>query len=1138
MSQRISLTRIIAINWYGFRQVFDVDDNVLISGAFGTGKSALLDLMQYVLLGEHWRANRAATGNARGRDLVGYCLGDTNQADKEGGRHFLRRNGATVIALEFTRPPKDARQGPGRETWGVRLEFPSPDARPKHTYFFIPERLEYADLAPNGKMLSEDEFKTWIRREAFADFLITERQGDYLKEMATPRHLNFDEVAFQRTFPKAIAFELEERVETFIREFILEENPLDVRDVRAALRAYEDTRKRLEKQEHEAAFLRRICEQHALYETNRREEAVLQHTASALKLLQAEERRERHAAELKRLEDANAKDLKSLARATEEAAQIGKLLDEVRFQIGKDPEAVKIAELTSKRDELHAKVHALMEARKSARQQLDDRHSRWMEWLKHGAALPLRGLKDVLVVDATLLADLRSGTDAERMAALQKLGATFNDLWNAARDLVRPLQEEIRATESIARQLAEDLESVSQGQSPGSFPLFQALRQRLGNRAEQLGRLIEVKPEAERWWPALELLLGCNRWAIVVTDGSDYRQALEILRKTPPGREPESLLNPAEARGLRGGAREGSLFTKVEVVHPIARPYVEHLLGDVLGVETIEELESAEAGRAITPEGLFKQAPVRRRLKPAAAVELTLGKEGLERMRAAKQTEQNETRVECDALKRRLADVQTWLDNGRKSALADPTLPDLASELPRLPQLESELGRTRETIHLLLTPERESRQKQLMDLDRQKTSLDRKVGSLLKAKEEFSLHTKPHWEALEAAADEIRAVKLNVEASRVELSRRFAGLLDSELLERREQFRAEFPKWGECFSAVAAAASKAGQAAVAAREARKSEREKLATGRDEHGNLRHPEYQGEFPVDDESNDAWGARLRVLETVELAKSRQLAADRKREWERRLEENVLAELNRRITDAQNTIRLLDRYLSQPVGKFRYRLSQRRDTAGYGAIWRLLDSGLEPTDPLAAAIQEAEIQRAKEQLMKAVDGTERKGGEPDANAFRLLDYRNYHHYDLEMVPADKPEAPPISLGRSGRNLSGGEGQAPFFISMLAAFRRVYDRGDRASTRSQQLGLVVMDEAFSKLSSDGIEDCLALARNFQLQLIMAFPPERLGVMVPHAETVVMCQKEVERDAQGYVTSITNIPLITTMAEAMEALA
>ena len=52
-----------------------------------------------------------------------------------------------------------------------------------------------------------------------------------------------------------------------------------------------------------------------------------------------------------------------------------------------------------------------------------------------------------------------------------------------------------------------------------------------------------------------------------------------------------------------------------------------------------------------------------------------------------------------------------------------------------------------------------------------------------------------------------------------------------------------------------------------------------------------------------------------------------------------------------------------------------------------------------------------------------------------------------------------------------------------------------------------------------------------------MAFPPERLGVMVPHAQTVVMCQKEVARDAEGYVTGITNIPLVTTMAEALEAL-
>lgn len=1140
MSKRISLTRVIALGWYGFRQVFDVEEDVLISGAYGTGKSALLDLIQYVLLGEHWRANRAAAGSgayrasgdraSRGRDLAGYCLGDTNQI-RNGERHFLRRNGVTLVALEFTRPRDRNRQEVQRETWGIRLEFSSPEAAPKHTYFFVPERLDLGQIAPEGKMLPDDTFRAWLRREHGNECLFA-RQRDYLEEMAAPRHLNFDLAAFQRTFPKAIAFEPEENVERFIREFILEESPLDVRDVRTAVRAYEDTRRRLEKQEDEAAFLRRIAEQHSIYEKSRREEAILQHVIHELKRLQAEERRDRHAAEMKRLESEHAGDLKELQQAANEAASVEKLLADVRFEIQKDPAEVEFDKLDRRKLELKDKVDCLREAQKSTRQRLDDRHYHWMNWLKHGATLPLDGLVEALVVDDRLLARLRSGTDRERLDSMQLLTGRFNDLWNDVRDLVRPLEDAIKTGRNRLQQLTEDLENLSKGQAPGSFPLFQDLRKKHGDRVEQLGRLIEVKPEAERWWPALELVLGRDRWVIVVNEGAIYRDALELLSNIAPGQRPESLLNPAEARQLRSRARENSLFEKVEVTHPIARLFVEHLLAEVICVESVEELEQCEAARAITPDGIFKRAPLRRRLKPATPVELTLGREGLERMRAAKQREQNESRALQEAQKQRLADVLSWLDNGRKGGLGDATLPDRAAELPQLPGLETELSRVSETINLLMTPERETRQNRLRELENQKTALDRKVGSLLKSRDEFSLRTRPHQEALESANQEIPSLQVAVQASRVELSRKFSGILDGELAERRDRFRSEHPKWADAFEAGQTLEKAAGETAVAARSLRNNEREKLATVRDKHGNLCHPEYQHDFPSGDDGNEAWNSRLNVLETVELEKSRQLATDRKREWERRLEENVLNELNRRITDAQHTIRLLDSYLGQPIGKFRYRISQRRDAA-YTTIWRLLDSGLEPTDPLSAAIQEPDVQRAKDELMAAVNAADQS----DDRARRLLDYRNYHRYDLEMVPAERPDAPPISFGRSGRNLSGGENQAPFFISMLAAFRRVYDRGDRSSNRSQQLGLVVMDEAFSKLSGDGIEDCLALAHNFQLQLVMAFPPERLGVMVPHAQTVVMCQKEVERDAEGYVKRIENIPLLTTMAEAMEAL-
>lgn len=810
-------------------------------------------------------------------------------------------------------PPASGKT-PQRETWGIRLQFTNPDAAPSHTYFSIPSRLEYAEIAPDGKLLPDDVFRTWLRGE-YGNQSLFSRQRDYLEEMAAPRHLNFDLIAFQRTFPKAIAFELEENVEKFIREFILEENPLDVNEVRAALRAYDDTRRRLEKQEDEAAFLRRICEQHERCEYARREEAILRHTARALRLLQAEERRARHATELKRLEDEHADDLRNLEAARSQAADVEKLLGEVRFEIQKDPEGGKLDQLDRQRREMEESVKALREAQKSARQRLDERHYRWVQWLKHGAALPLDGLREALVVDDVLLTRLRSGTDAERLEAMAKLAGRFNDLWISVRDLMRPVQDGIKTAQSRLQQLAEDLENLSKGRAPGSFPLFHAIRQKLGSRAEQLGRLIEVKPEAERWWPALELFLGRNRWAVVVDEGADYRAALDILSRTPPGREGESLLNPVETRQLRGGAREGSLFEKVEVAHPIARHYVEHLFGDVRCVETLEELETAEVGRAITPDGIFKQVPLRRRLKSAGSVELTLGREGLARMRAAKQKEQTEVRTEFNALERQFADVKSWLDGGGKGGLGDSTLPDRASELAQLPQLEGDLGRLRATIELLMTPEREARQKRLSELESEEKQILARVAVLTDRKSKFELTVAP---AL------------------------------------RDKFRAHSPKWAECFSAVADAASKAGQEAVAAEQGRNNERLLLATVRDERGNLRHPEYQGEFSPDDPGNELWSARLRVLEGVELEKSRQLAADRKAERERRLEDNVLNELNRRITDATNTVRLLDRYLSQPVGKFRYRISQRKDNA-YAAIWSLLSSGLEPTDPLAAAIRD---------------------------------------------------------------------------------------------------------------------------------------------------------------------------------------
>jgi uncharacterized protein YPO0396 len=338
--------------------------------------------------------------------------------------------------------------------------------------------------------------------------------------------------------------------------------------------------------------------------------------------------------------------------------------------------------------------------------------------------------------------------------------------------------------------------------------------------------------------------------------------------------------------------------------------------------------------------------------------------------------------------------------------------------------------------------------------------------------------------------------------------------------------------WDERKNEAEKRAAKARANANEARDRRNKERHAMIGAVNPDGRLRHPEYRHDYDPDDEDNERWDARLRTLEEFELEHFRELAAARRLDWERRLREHVLNRLNDNLQAAERTVKDLRKYLDRQVRGHRYEISQRRDPA-FHTLFSLLDPGFELTDELIASTRGSEVQQAMQELMAAVESSDKS----DERARRLLDYRYYHNYDLEMIRVGAPggvKAQPISLGRSGRNLSGGENQAPFFISMLAAFRRVYDLG---GSRSMHLGLVVMDEAFAKLSGDGVEDCLELAREFELQLLMAFPVDRLGVMAPFAHTIILCEKEEERDAAGYVTRVDNIPTRLTAQQAIESL-
>ncbi len=105
MTRTIRLTRIHALNWYGYKDTIPVEGNMLLAGLTGSGKSILMDLIQFVLVGDQRlvRFNQSATGDRSDRSLKGYCLGDTKE-EENGVTQYMRSSAITYVALEFIWP--------------------------------------------------------------------------------------------------------------------------------------------------------------------------------------------------------------------------------------------------------------------------------------------------------------------------------------------------------------------------------------------------------------------------------------------------------------------------------------------------------------------------------------------------------------------------------------------------------------------------------------------------------------------------------------------------------------------------------------------------------------------------------------------------------------------------------------------------------------------------------------------------------------------------------------------------------------------------------------------------------------------------------------------------------------------------
>lgn len=1113
MNRKIELTRIHAVNWYGYRDSFDICGNLLVAGITGSGKSVLMDLIQVVLVAHQGktRYNQSATGERSTRDLIGYCLGDTKQIIG-GTRQFMRdKGGITYVALEFAWPG-----GQRRETWGLRVEFESAarETPSRLTPFMIPASLTRDDfLSADRKPLDSIGFVKLLEHHSGRPF---SGPDEFRREMALPTHLNFDRQTLDYLLPAAMSFTFMDSFNDFCRRFILPAEDVDIQSVKDSYLVFRNLQKELGLLRDQLEKLEQI----AALETRR---AAAERDRDCARYLEAECRRdytqERHSeaqAKVAKLDEELDDENKQLAELEKSITDGRDQIERLQATFNETEEGKLFLHLKRENERLAGIIERLRKTGTTIAEAVQSRTHQTRLWVEKIEALPF-------AVDHTALAAVRKAADRlagcepnEVRACVRGLAQAVTAALRAAREGARPIETQTNTLVEQRKKLDSSLAALRLGMIEENTVLLAELNRRLPKRnglpaAQALWQICEVNDE--RWRPALEVAFS-RKFAVVVAT-EDYDEAERIYHELQAETAGESLIDSRHALAEPRKPRQGSLALKIETEHPVARAVVDALFGDVICVERREELR--DHPRAILRDGFMSQRPFVQRPRHYNN-RPCIGRRGLDKQKAWLAEQLDRIKTQQDQFAPTLNAWQAAQALARDARLESENIHDDLAEAEQLPERESELKQNIQQLANLRTADLEAKENQLVTLKNQLGGWEREKTKLDRSSRRHQLEIARTTERDAAGEAKRFADEFNALKGKPDISSHLA-----RLEEMRQEVLSVFPAKDVAAQKFNTRFHAADKEADTARAELIAERRALAA-HVEYGS-RYSEYDPESP----DNAQWDARLEKLRGGEIREYEEKSRREELNWQQLLRTQVLEKIRERLQEVDDLVTLLQQQLREPIGNNRYRITheKNRDTE-YEMYRQLIDLSEHAREgELLFASADTAVREAVEQLF------EKLVKQPESReALAFLDYRRYHDYDMLVEDIRDPDSPPSSLNKHSGMFSGGENQAPFFVAILACYLRAYRRFT-TRRREPSLALVPIDEAFSKLSGNCIHDCFFALRQLDLQGVFSMSTGNIPYAIDHCDQVIAVHKEEKSVARK--KHIRNIAVTLTREAAYE---
>jgi hypothetical protein len=1103
MSRAIKLTRIHAINWYGYNDSLPVEGNLLLAGITGSGKSVLMDLLMTVLVGTdaaHHHFNRSATGGHSDRTLKSYCLLDTKR-EENGVPQYLRPAAITYIALEFTWPRK-ANEEERIETWGLRIEFRNTaENQGAIKPFVVYGPLAKSDfLNPERRPLESAEFKHFVEKSR--DGRQFETQDQYLRDMANDQHLNFNRAVLTLLLPQAMSFTNLKSFDEFCRRFILPDDKLKVEDVVASYRnfkAYENDLRALFDQQTRLELIRDLHRDHVHAARDR----------VVARWLGAELHNEHAMAYSNELEANLTKEKAAFAKEEERIAELTQLTSERTAQITREVAALKempggalYLELKEQVKKLVGETGRLRDIGNTVDSALRNRVQKARQWLKEVASAPLAEAVPSAAMEAAIK-KLESCAVEQTDTALAAIAAETEQLKAALSLAIRPTSQKLAKIRESKGRLREEITLLERGQLPFPTTVLNSFNENLPAEgrtlpAQPLCKLCEVTDED--WRPAIEVAFS-RKFAVVVSEGN-YPAALKLYQSVKSDSPQESLVHPGKALKLERPVKPGSLAEKISTEHPVARAIVSHLFGDLMCVQRTEDL--AKHDYAILKDGFMSRGAFTERRRHYDGMPF-VGLRGLEKQLALKQSEWKD----LDAQDRRLAPVVTAVQAiCERAADFIPAYTSILGDLreaQRLPKLLEELSQTQAKLNSIDRGSFEEKERQLTALNEGLVVLNQERDGLLRSQK------KGHIEGLEKG---LREAKTKAETA----TRAFDRINDesgdisvhaARLNELRKEITTAFP-----------------DVEVAVGEFGRLEREAEKQSDVKWGDLKlarqglasvYPKFE-ELALDNPSNDPWAKLLGQIAGANIPDYKIKAEAERKRWEQLFRSNVLQRMDQALRRVNETIGLLNDHLKQPIGNDRYQI-ERRQNPDFRHYRELIDLNAQfQDDGLFYQAVQGQLQDALDHFLNILTDEQKS-----AEAAHLLDYRQYFDYDLLVWDDRDAQSKPVSVDKQSGKMSGGENQSPYFVAILASYLRAYKRHE-SRWKDPSLALVPIDEAFSKMDTGRIKDCIEAIRDLDLQGAFSMSTGNVPAAFSLCQQLIVVSRHEER--RGNRVHIRNVPV------------